>query len=441
MSSNWFILLVCLQAITLNAQVVKKHSTVKNTKVRDLIPGDIVPNILIQKIINDNKINGAINDYKDQLLILDFWATTCSGCVRALPHHVVLQKEFGAKIKILPVTYEDEDLAKSFLKKNKLTKNLNIPSVVEDKVLSRWFKHQTIPHEVWIYKGKVIAITDIDYVDQKNIQDVLDEKKTDWPVKDDFAYYDYKTPIFKTKVIPKTNGVKSERSPCYSGITGYQEGALPKLGLVTDSLSYSQRFCIINYSILNAYLYAWQPLSKVTNPFPNQIRLEVKDRSKYIKPRDAYYAAWTRKNDISYEMQWHNMLTETERAKIIISDLDRMLGLHGRWEKRTEKCLVLVRVSQNDSLKAKGNDNVFDVDSAVKRLRNNSLGNLVYHMNQFSENPRVFDETDYPQPVDLDLDFGFWTDISAIRKALQRYGLDLKEETREMDFFILTENK
>lgn len=68
-------------------------------KIRNLKIGDRVPEIIISKIIGDSKPDAKISDFKDKLLILDFWDTFCGSCIEALPKLDSLQQKFGNKIK------------------------------------------------------------------------------------------------------------------------------------------------------------------------------------------------------------------------------------------------------------------------------------------------------------------------------------------------------
>lgn len=72
-------------------------------------------------------------------------------------------------------------------------------------------------------------------------------------------------------------------------------------------------------------------------------------------------------------------------------------------------------------------------------IRNQKLDLLVWQLNQQYGNPPVFDETGYSAMVDMDLQLNGWKDIPALRAQLNTYGLDLREEERELKVFVLTE--
>lgn len=416
-----------------------QYNVMAQKGTNSLSVGDILPDVTIDKIINSKNSNIKISAFKDRLLIIDFWSTNCSGCIEALPKFDVLQNHFGDLIKILPVTTEARLLAANFWKKNKYTKNLNLSSVVEDQVLSAYFPHKSIPHEVWIYKGKVVGITSSDYVDTYHINQVLNNENINWPLKYDFYSFDgAKQTLFTLDTNQVDTNFKTIK---YAAISDYKEkvnseGFSGGFGIVRDKKNKTVRTWFLNQPIYISYILNWQNIvhmDSLTKPSysvdPNQVLWEVADKSKYRYEKKAGYAQdWIKIHGICFEsMNPDTGQTDVMVYKTIINDLDRLLGLKVRWEKRKEKILKLV-VTSKSNLLAKHN-------SAKKEL----LQNLVYELNQQENNPYVFDETKYTESVDIDFNFSSWTDIRTIRNAIKPYGLDLVEEQRVVDKLIFSE--
>lgn len=442
-------------AFNANAQKVYTVPDQNEANLPNLSVGDQLPDFLVNKIINSNKKTVRTADYKDQLLIIDFWATSCSGCVEALPKMDALQKQFGLKIKILPVTYEKEANVLAFWKNNKNTKNLSLPSVIEDKIFSSYFKHRTIPHEVWIYKNKVVGITSSDFVDVENIQMLLDGKQVNWPIKNDFYVFDAAKELLFN---PDPNQVDTALTFLkYAGISDYKAGVnaegFGSSGIIRKQSNKTIRAFFLNYPIYNAYLINWMHLinsSDLVKPssliMPNQIVWEVLNKSKYtfIEGSGALQN-WLSVNGICFEsINPDSGQTDVAVYKSIISDLDRLLGLHVRWEKRKETVLVMVRSDKTISLKSKraltdAYDDRLIIKGALHQFRDSPLSSLIRQMNEEADNPYVFDETAYTENLDMDLNFSSWNDIAGIKKALRPYGLDLKEEERMVDKFVFTE--
>jgi len=169
-------------------------------------------------------------------------------------------------------------------------------------------------------------------------------------------------------------------------------------------------------------------------------------RNKYKNTSgNGYLQDWLRIHGICFEsVNPDTGQTDKEVHQTIINDLDRLLGLHVRWEKRKENVLVLVRIDTTIQLKSKKAltdhyDDRLSTKGTLHQLRDVQLSTITYQMNQQADNPYVFDETNYTENTDLDLDFASWTDVAGIKKALQHYGLELKEEERLVDKFVFTE--
>jgi len=422
--------------------------------IAELKPGDQVPDLVIPKIIHADKRTAKMTDFKDQLLILDFWATNCSNCIEGLPKMEHLQKQFGLKVKILPVTDEPEIAIIKFWNNNKYTKNLKLPSVVEDKILSTYFKHRYNPHEVWIYKGKVIGITAAEYVDAKNISKVLDGEEINWPVKNDYYVFDRNKPLFT----PDENQIDTNNTSVkYAAISDYKEG-VNSIGLSGGSgisrnvNKKTIRSYFLNQPILSSYKWLWMNIIKddtLVKPLksfePNSVVWEVSNHSKYTyEPEFGYQQTWIRANGICFEsLNPDTGQTDKQVYRSIISDLDGLLGLKVRWEKRKDKVLVLIRTTQEDRVKTKNSgidpEEHIKKSGSIMRLRDCPFGDLSYQLNQQAGNPYVFDETKYEGNVDMDLNINSWTDIQGLRTSLNLYGFDLKEEEREVDKLIFTE--
>lgn len=115
---------------------------------------------------------GDLNEDRDKLIVLDFWANWCKPCLYYLMKMDSISKELDpSKVKIIPVTYQSsKDLIK-------IAERFawNYRSITEDTVLAKMFPHQSLPHMIWIYKGKVIAKPKSDYMSKENIALILKE--------------------------------------------------------------------------------------------------------------------------------------------------------------------------------------------------------------------------------------------------------------------------
>lgn len=458
-----FNILILFALLNLTVQAQKQlNRTLPVNRVKGLKIGDKVPDVFLSKIVEVNGAlkSGRLANYFDRLLILDFMYTSCSSCIEGLPKKDNLQRQFGDKVKIMVVIggenyapgmlkREDEVFIRKFLnnKKGFLSRsNVQLPWIVENKLLNEYFPHRFVSHLVWIYKGKLVAITEQDYVTADNIQKILEGKNNNWPIKNDFMpVADTKKPLIQQDINKFSGDQKIRR---YVAVFGcYQDGIFTKSGTVRDSVNHLRRDYIINLPILNIYISRWgMVMNNVKLLSPSYVILEVKEPLKYIRQEDSTEpnSVVRQRTRVCYEsMGPDTNQTDQQVAKATIESLDNLLGLHGRYEKRKIKCLALVRTGfiANIATKATGGENFGALKTPDIKLENLGLSSIVWKLNQFYGNPPVFDETGYKGNVDMEFKLKSWQDIPSVRKVLQSYGLDLKDEERELEVFVLTEKK
>jgi thiol-disulfide isomerase/thioredoxin len=171
-------------------------SGAQSPPVKALSIGDAVPDITITNVYNYPASTIRISDLKGKLVILDFWAVWCTGCMQAVPKLDSLQKEFQNKLQVILVNEEGEkSSAENEMKTtaffHKWMKKCNgsfaLPYALKriDR-LDKLFPHIFIPHYVWISaEGKVLAITSSEEVTHQNISTLLKGFPSAMPLKSD----------------------------------------------------------------------------------------------------------------------------------------------------------------------------------------------------------------------------------------------------------------
>jgi len=120
-----------------------------------------------------NHKNIKLENFKNKLIILNFWATWCAPCLEEMPSLDLLQSNKRLNnLKVFPINIGQENLIKSklFFKKLKI-KNLDI-YFEHDLNLSKKFLLRGIPTTILINKeGKEFAriVGSIDFSDKKFI--------------------------------------------------------------------------------------------------------------------------------------------------------------------------------------------------------------------------------------------------------------------------------
>lgn len=420
--------------ISVNAQEKDKYGRPPLVPgIAELKIGDQVPDILIDNIINNDKRSIRTSDYKDKLLVLDFWDTTCSVCIASMPKLDSLQKVFSDQIKLLSVTWQPEDMITKFFKTNRfLTEHkppVNRASVVDDRALRTYFRYETNPHVVWIYKGKVVAITGGEYITKENIQTLLDGQAVDWQLKTE--RFDATTPLLTINTLWQDATQSSVYG--YSVLTG-QATSVPEQGginFIQDSVQNHTRVAIFNQSIFHTYQMLLVntrsgPPAFITTP--GRIFLEVKDPSRYLfKEEYGNMSDWNKKNLICYENVKHGIIEKTVMVKQAVHDLNNRLGVEGRYEKRKVKCLVFVKTDKpiTDTL-------------AIEKGGMPINGIVLMHLDMQRKFPPAIDETGFTGGLNLQPYDGT---IAGLQKEVQRHGLDLIEAEREIEVLVISDAK
>lgn len=404
--------------------------------IAELKIGDQVPDILIDKIINNDKRSIRTSDYKDKLLVLDFWDTYCTVCIASMPKLDSLQKVFGDQIKLLSVTYQPEEMISKFFKTNRFlnehTPPVKRPSVVDDRVLRTYFQYETNPHVVWINKGRVVAITGGEYSTKTNIQALLDGKAVDWVLKTE--RFDSSTPF--VTINPLWQDASNTPYFGYSVLTG-QATAVPAEGsihFIQDSIYNHTRVAIFNQDIFTTYRILlfntksdeFNKKNAYVNFHPNRVVIDVKDPSRIMYKKEyGDYTDWLKKNVICYEQVKEGIVDKTVMAKLAVQDLNNRLGLNGRYEKRKVKCLVFIKT----------NKPVTDT-RAIEEGGAMILPYLVAILDMEAKYPPFIDETGFAGGLNFQKYDGT---VAGLRKEMQRHNLDLIEAEREIEVMVISD--
>lgn len=292
---------------------------------------------LIQ-VFNAEKAEIDLKKYEDRLLLLDFFTTSCGSCIEAMPKNNKLQQQFGSRIQILPVTVEKGERVKNFFSKNETVKDNKLPVGYADVALKKAFPYQGVPHVVWIYKGKVKAITHADMLEAQYIDEILAEKDvSSWPQKNDFYSFDsssdesMKQYFVSSAIMPYINGAK----------LSYSSDTLSS-GLIRDSW--------VNVPVVTAYVYAFSIINELPLMKKERIVLEVSDRSSFEKPDSVVQSIWEQLHSIGYESILPSYLSEVERMTRIVADLNNKLGLHARLENREAQVWLVEKVKSTSKV-------------------------------------------------------------------------------------------
>ncbi len=121
------------------------------------------------EFFNSKKNIESLEDYKQNLIIINFWATWCAPCKAEMPHlDKLLSNNRFKDIKVIPINIADEKLEKS----KKFFEELNIKKLEifygSSLDLAKHFKLRGIPTTIFIDKDGYEFARVIGFIDFEN---------------------------------------------------------------------------------------------------------------------------------------------------------------------------------------------------------------------------------------------------------------------------------
>jgi len=162
-------LLAMLLPILSAAQIQQKN-------IEPFYIGDRIPDLPLKGIINFKDSTATLSSFGDKLLILDFWNIHCTSCIQIFPLEDSLQGMFPEDVQFILVTNDSRQKVEQFFQKYNAVqkKQLGLPVIIEDRLLSSLFRFRYIPHYVWIAPNGLIIAESSDYfITKENIANTL----------------------------------------------------------------------------------------------------------------------------------------------------------------------------------------------------------------------------------------------------------------------------
>lgn len=422
----------CAPVIALSQQSIKPISI-----------GDTVSNVTFAKVINFPTQEIALNDLRGKVVILDFWSTTCSPCIRGLPKLQKLQDKYKERIQVLPVTFEPSESIVSFFKR----KQIQLPSVVDEIDANYIFPHVSIPHAVIIdANGVVRAITTSESINDNLIDSILENKKINVYVKNDNTGFMPGMPFIDGSVSKLQRDKLIVSSMVTEGLAGSPSFAAP---IEDGSKIIGMQF--INYCIPQLFLNA---MGKPDPWWYCRVALRnVKDPGRYLrnaKGDDAYSAEWNKKHNFCYEII-APALSLSQRNKRMLADLNdaffQFYGLTVSLQVLKTQCLILKATGKIKGEKISNKEDgliIHNMGTDEIEFRRTPLDRLGQSLEASCGLP-IVNETKSPLGVSLSIPYKIEREIESTgnfelyNSYLRPLGLQLVPGKRKCEMLVMTE--
>jgi thiol-disulfide isomerase/thioredoxin len=414
---------------------------------QELTIGDACPNVRLTNYSNGEAKSFSLSDLKSKLIIIDFWGTGCTSCIKAFPKIDSLKKKFGNQIQFILVNQESADSTKRFLSKRNKIKAPNVSMVMGDSVLNKLFPHFFVPHHVWLDDKMVVRyITDGENATAKNIANFLSRKDMKLAFKKDMTVFDdllvSKIPEWKENVL------------YYSALSHHISGLTISNGISsTVNDEEPNKISCTSSSISQLFQRAFAEGNKYNFEPANTVILNVKDKWKFTYPEDIdQWGEWFKSNAYYYEL----LIPPTRASdlyKIMQKDLLRYFEVDVRVEKRKIRCLLFVSAGNQERLRTKGGKpetNFWRInEDSIQYIRNQSFERIRAWItgipNGMGLSTPVIDLVEFRGNIDFEIERTILRadpfNLPRLRKVLQKYGLDLIEQLYLTDVLVISDKK
>lgn len=406
-------------------------SYAQNKQFVPLAVGDTVPDLVFDMVVNHSNEVIKFSEFKDQLLILDFWTTYCISCIQSFPKLNQIQNQYLGEVKILLVS-ESGDMQQNlnFFESRKGDKRINLPSIVGDSVLKELFPHRGVPFVVWIDGNRIVrAFTNHIAITSENIRLMLTDKTLVFPEKRIQKTFDRTKPLFVNNNGGKDDGFIYRSlfagyidSIPYSGFVRQQDSTNIRLFLTNSTFDEMYRELFFNAykksldSISWKYLYAKGPI------FKHSAKFQYMPRSKASKDY-VQNELFNSKNSFTYELIIPQDKGLSFAYEKMLNDLNSFFGLAVFFVESDVNVLELS--GQVPSIGSSGVPGIA-TDGEFLIARSVSLKNIVSHINNTLDVPFIISNLD--DEINIDIKISLNGDVlNNLFESFEQMGYQLRK--------------
>ncbi|PWU01145.1 MAG: hypothetical protein C5B52_07765 [Bacteroidetes bacterium] len=432
-------------------QLTMKLAKIALTRDRSEIKiGDKLPIIPPLKVVQYKSGQIDLGDFKGRAIILDFWHQYCSTCIETFSKLENFQKQFKDSLVVIAVTFQSEKSILDFLEKRKSKgMPINLPGIVEDTLLRKYFPHIGDPHEIWIDNdGTVKAITGEEYLTEANLRKLVRGENIDFKEKRVQLDFDYEKPF-----LVDNNGGPAGNFSYRSIITPYVDSISSRQVIIKDE-KYTRIFLpntslrdlskrIISLSLPeNSLNFSIEiPNKRIIIETKNKQAFECLDTVANWEAEDQ--ESFRQKYFCCYELILPNSFSEKQAFIFAKQDIERYFQIDIRVEKRLRNVLELKWNGAPQRLPiSMSPETLATWEQGIYRMEGWPLGNICGFFNlQIKKLPFVINGLKDPTPHDITLKISADDSLQSIQKQLKKYGLVLVPKKVYLDMVVIRDKK
>lgn len=385
------------------------HLSAQQLGVGDKVPDMNLPDCIFPETNNMIVKNLSLSNFKNKIIVLDFWATWCGACISSMGKYESLQKKYKDQLQIIAISHEEVNRIQRF-SKNRPTSLLLVVDTAES--FRKYFDYRTVPHVVLIDKNRIVrAITHSEEINEQVIEKVSSGAPVSLSFKKDDTSFDIDADYF---AVDSTTKETFNLQPGIKGVGGFS-----KIG---KGIFKDRRISLHNFLIDGMYRMAYNDISY----FRTVYEMDKKEFN-YDNPKNKYCL------DVIVPVADKNALYAYMRKK-----LPEYFDIKTRLEKRKVTVYLLKRNAEPLAFKPTA-----EVNDLYGASSNHFTGNGVSmkSLAEFLENFGVFgtpvlDETGVAGRYDVHLE---WEPEKkgSYKEAFNKAGLTFEKTEREIEVLVI----
>jgi|GEM_PF-303865 len=415
-------LLYLVSMFSLSAQTPRRDSGADGLKEIEMLTiGQKVPESFwtykYKFYSNGDTLIKTLEHLKGSPIIFDFWASWCSPCISSLKETNAFIDKLTEKGNFIAVTSDRKAAALNTW----IKQDLHLPTIIEDKILKKFFPHASVPQVIWIdAEGIVRHQTSQEPLSQTNLNSFFAGQSLDLKAK----------PVFD-KNLPVLPGIQADKNvlQCYQLVLKGHQDYLPvaKFSRNLQDGYFSTSF--VNLPLITIYRdLAPKLFSAIGEPFFREnFQIKTDDSIELNRPYTLDLIVPTR--------------DPLSMNKGMVELLNAASGYNAGMQKETRQCLVMKRIGQiPQSIAANGKLNR-SIDWEKKIQLDNAP--IAYVLGILSDQrlagKYIVNETGYKGKIDLNI--RVTNDLGELNAQLAKSGMKLENAVRDVNVFVVQKAK